>query len=79
MLYYSMYGNAIFPLLHCITGHHKRPLRCALNEREDAEGNAMKRVRVIVEWPYETATNSFFILHSRYHKNCYDTIAILMW
>ncbi len=26
MLYYSIYSDAIFPLLNCITGHHRQPL-----------------------------------------------------
>jgi hypothetical protein len=51
MLYYSIYGDVIFPLLLCITGHHRRPIRGALNEQEDTENNAMNHVRVTAEWP----------------------------
>jgi hypothetical protein len=44
MLYYSIYGDAIFSLLLCITARNGRPIRGDLNKREDAENNDMKRV-----------------------------------
>jgi hypothetical protein len=69
MLYYSIYDDAIFPLLNCITGRHRQPLQGELTEREDAENFAMRRIRTSAEWPYETATNLFHILESKYNKH----------
>ncbi len=34
ILYYSLYGDAIFPLLNCITGRHRQPLQGVLNVRD---------------------------------------------
>jgi hypothetical protein len=42
MLYYSIYGDAIFPLLNCITGCHRQPLQGELNAREEAENASMQ-------------------------------------
>ncbi len=42
MLYYSIYGVAIFPLLNCITGHHRQPLLGELTDREEAENFSMQ-------------------------------------
>ena len=69
ILYFSLYGDAIFPLLNCITGRHRQPLQGELNERENAENTAMRRVRISAKWPYETATNLFHILESKYNKH----------
>ncbi len=69
MLYYSIYGDAIFPLLNYITGHHRQPLQGELNDREEAENFSMRQIRTSAEWPYETATNFFPILESKYNKH----------
>ncbi len=37
MLYYSIYGNAIFPLLNCITSCHRQPIQGKLTDREEEE------------------------------------------
>jgi hypothetical protein len=42
MLYYSIYGDAIFPLLNCITGRHRQPLQGELTDREKAENFSMR-------------------------------------
>jgi hypothetical protein len=36
--------------------------------REEAENAAMRSLRVSIEWPYETVTNLFKILESKYNK-----------
>jgi len=68
MLYYSLYGDLIFPLLNCIVSRHRRPLLGVRTPREEAENAAMRSLRVSVEWPYETVTNLFKILESKYNK-----------
>jgi hypothetical protein len=67
--YYSLYGDAIFPVLHCITQSHRPPIGGELNDRKEEEDFAMRRIRTSVEWPYETATNLFHILQSKYNKH----------
>jgi hypothetical protein len=69
VLYFSLYGDAIFPLLHCIICRHRPPINGVLEEREVAENLGMRRIRTSVEWPYETATNLFHVLHSKYNKH----------
>ena len=69
VLYFSLYGDAIFPLLHCITRRHRAPIGGQLNARQIAEDSGMSRIRTSVEWPYETATNLFHVLHSKYNKH----------
>ncbi len=69
MLYYSIYGDAIFPLLNCITVHHRQPLQGELTEREDAKNGSMQWIRTSAEWPYETETNLFHTLESKYNKH----------
>jgi hypothetical protein len=68
MFYNLVYGDATFPSLHCIAGHHRRPWRGALKEFEDEEKTDMNHIEVTAEWPYETLTNLFHIVHSRCHK-----------
>jgi hypothetical protein len=65
MLHYFIYGNAIFPLLSCITGHHRQPLKGELTHRDEAENAAKHWVCVSAEWPYEKATSLFHILESK--------------
>jgi len=68
MLYYSLYGDSIFPLLNCIVSRHCGPLLGVRAPREEAEYAAMRSFSVSVEWPYETVTNLFKILESKYNK-----------
>jgi hypothetical protein len=68
ILYYSLFSDAIFPLLNCITGRHRQPLQGDLNVREEAENALMRRIRSSAEWPYETAMNLFHNLESKYNK-----------
>jgi hypothetical protein len=69
VLYFSLYGNAIFPLLHCITHRHRAPIGRQLNARQIAEDTGMSQIRTSAEWPYETITNLFHVLHSKYNKH----------
>jgi hypothetical protein len=68
MLYYSLYGDSIFPLLNCIVSRHRQPLLGVRTPREEAENAAMRSLRVSVEWPYEMVTNLFNILELKYNK-----------
>ncbi len=69
ILYYSIYGDAIFPLLNGITGRHRQPIQGDLTKREEAENALICWVRMSAEWPYKTATNLFHILESKYNKH----------
>ncbi len=69
LLYFSLYGDAIFPLLHCITRSHRPPIGGELRDYEEEESFAMHRIRKLAEWPYETATNLFHVLQYKYNKH----------
>jgi hypothetical protein len=60
--------DSIFPLLNCIVSRRRWPLLGVRTPREEAENAAMRSLRVSVEWPYETVTNLFKILESKYNK-----------
>ncbi len=69
ILYYSLYGDAIF---HCSTASPAATdnlLQGDLNVREEAENASMRQIRMSAEWLYETATNLFHILESKYNKH----------
>jgi hypothetical protein len=51
MLYYSLYGDLIFPLLGCIVSWYHQPLLGVRMPIEEAEIAAMRSLRVSVEWP----------------------------
>jgi hypothetical protein len=72
MLYYSIYGDAIFPLLNCITGYHRQPLQGELTDREEAENFSMQKSRTSAEWLDETTTNLFQLLESKYNRHLLD-------
>jgi hypothetical protein len=63
------YGDAIFPILHGITHQHRTPIGGQLTARQIAEDSGMSQIRTSVEWLYETATNLFYMLHSKYNKH----------
>jgi len=69
LLYYSFYGDGIFPILHCITRCHRAPIGGQLTVRQIAKDTAMLRLRTSAEWTYETVTIFFHILHSKYNKH----------
>ncbi len=69
VLYFSFYGDAIFPILHCVTRRHRAPIGGQLNARQIAEDTGMSQIRTSAEWPYETVTNLFHMLHSKYNKH----------
>ncbi len=69
VLYFSIYGDAIFFLLNCITGCHRHPLQDELADREEAENASRHCVHIAAEWSYKTATNLFHILESKYNKH----------
>ena len=67
--YLSLFGDGIFIPQLCITCKHKAPIGGFLLPRQVEENNAMNSVRTSVEWPYETITNLFHILHAKYNKH----------
>jgi hypothetical protein len=68
VLYFSLFGDGIFPYLQCITHRHQPPLRGQLGDRQNAENNAMNSIRTSAEWPYETVTTLFHIMRSKHNK-----------
>ena len=68
VLYFSLHGDAIFPLLHCITRRHRAPIGGQLTARQIAEDTGMSQIRTLAEWLYETVTNLLHMLHSKYNK-----------
>jgi hypothetical protein len=69
LLYFSLYGDAIFPLLHCITHSHRPHIGGELKDRKEEENFGMHHIRTLVEWTYETATNLFHVLQSKYNEH----------
>jgi hypothetical protein len=69
LLYFSLYGDGIFPILHCITRQHRAPIGGQLTVWQIAEDMAISRLRMSAEWLYETATNLFHILNWKYNKH----------
>jgi len=73
LLYYYFYSDGIFSILQCITRQHRAPIRGQLTTLQIAKDTAMSRLKTSAEWPYETETNLFHILHSKYNET-YCTI-----
>ncbi len=69
ILYFSFYGDAIFPILHCITRRQRATIGGQLTARHIAEDRGMSQIRTSAEWPYETVTNLLHVLHSKYNKH----------
>jgi hypothetical protein len=69
VLYFSLFGDTIFPTLHYITHWHRAPIGGQFTPCPIAEDNGMSQIRTSAEWPYETVTNLFHILHSKYNKH----------
>jgi hypothetical protein len=69
VLYFSFYGDAISPILHCITRRHRAPIGGQLTAWQIAEDTGMSQIRTSAEWPYETVTNLFHVLHSKYNTH----------
>jgi hypothetical protein len=69
VLYFSFYGDAIFPILHCITHQHRASIGGQLTARQIAEDTGMSQIQTSAECPYETVTNLFHVLHSKYNKH----------
>ncbi len=61
-LYYSLFGDGIFPYLQCITHRHQPPLIGLLGDHKNAENIAMDSIHITAEWPYETVTTLCFTL-----------------
>jgi hypothetical protein len=64
VLYFCLYGDAIFPILHCITHQHRALIRGQLTPHQIVEDSGMSQIRTSAEWPYETVANLFHLLHS---------------
>jgi len=62
LLYFSLYGDKIFPYLQCITHAHEPPLGGQLQPRQRLEVLAMNSLRTSVEWPYGDVTVLFSIM-----------------
>ena len=44
VLYFSFYGDAIFPILHCITRRHRAPIGGQLTAQQIAEDTGMSQI-----------------------------------
>ncbi len=62
ILFFSLYGDKIFPYLQCIT----HALEAPIGER--LKVLAMNSLQTSVEWPYGDITVLFHIMHSKHHK-----------
>jgi hypothetical protein len=69
LLYYSFYGDGIFPFLYCITRRQRAPIGGQLTVRQIVKDTAMLQLGTYAEWPYETVTYLFHILHCKYSKH----------
>jgi hypothetical protein len=68
LLYFSLYGDKIFPYLQRITHAHEPPLGGQLQPRQRLEVLAMNSLRTSVEWPYGDITLLFKVMRSKHQK-----------
>jgi hypothetical protein len=68
LLYFSLYGDKIFPYLQCITHAHEPPLGGQLQPRQRLEVLAMNSLGTSVEWPYGDITLLFKVMQSKHQK-----------
>ncbi len=68
VLYYSLYGDKIFPYLMCITHAHEAPLGDQLTDLAYTEKRAMNSLQTSVEWPYGDVIALFHIMQSKCEK-----------
>jgi hypothetical protein len=55
--------------LFYIVSQHRSPIGGQLTPHQIAEDAGMSQIRSSAEWPYETVTNLFHVLHSKYKKH----------
>ncbi len=77
ILFFSLYGDKIFPYLQCITHAHEAPIGGQLPQREWLEMMAMNSLRTSVEWPYGDITMLFQIMQSKHHKKYFLSTGLL--
>jgi len=68
LLYFSLYGDKIFPYLQCITHAHEPPLGGELLPRQRLEVLAMNSLRTSVEWPYRDIAVLFQMMQHKHQK-----------
>jgi hypothetical protein len=68
LLYFSLYGDKIFPYLQCVTHAHEPPLGGQLQPKQMLEVLAMNSLRTSVEWPYGDVVVLFSIMQHKHQK-----------
>jgi hypothetical protein len=77
ILYFSLYGDKVFPYLQCITHAHSAPSGGQLPPRQRFEVLAMNSLRTSAEWPYGDITVLFQTMHSKHHKKYFLSTGLL--
>jgi len=77
VLYYSLYGDKIFPYLMCITHAHEAPLGDQLTDLAYTEKRAMNSLQTSVEWPYGNVVVLLHVMQSKYEKKYFLSNGLL--
>jgi hypothetical protein len=77
LLYFSLYGDKIFPYLQCITHAHEPPLGGELLPRQRLEVLAMNSLRTSVEWPYGDVTVLFQMMQHKHQKKYFSLTGLV--
>ncbi len=77
ILFFSLFGDRIFPYLMCITHAHEAPLGGVLPQWLVAENLAMNSLRTSVEWPYGDIIVLFHIMQHKHNKKYFLSTGLL--
>jgi hypothetical protein len=76
-LFFSLYGDKIFPYLQCITHAHEPSLGGQLLPMQRLEVLAMNSLRTSVEWPYGDITVFFTVMQSKHLKKYFSLTGLV--
>jgi hypothetical protein len=71
VLYYSLYGDKIFPYLMCITHAHEAPLGDQLTDLAYTEKRAMNSLQTSVEWHMVMSSLCFMLCKVSVKRNIF--------
>jgi hypothetical protein len=73
ILYFSLYGDKIFPYLQCITHAHESPLGGQLLPQQRLKVLAMNSLRTSAECPYGDITLLYQVIQSKHTKKYFSS------
>jgi hypothetical protein len=77
ILFFSLFGDKIFPYLVCFTHAHEAPVGGELPPWLSAENLAMNSLQTSVEWPYGDIIVLFHILQNKDNKKYFLPTGLL--